>query len=87
MFRLILEADLVVADITIHNANVFYERGIRHALRKRETVLLKGRGGDKTPFDLLADRYLQDEPEAPGPSKTALSHWLRSFRTLLQRDG
>jgi len=39
MFSLIIEADLVVCDITVHNANVFYELGIRHALRKRRTVL------------------------------------------------
>ncbi len=42
MFSLILEADLVVCDITIHNANVFYELGIRHALRKKHTILIKG---------------------------------------------
>src|ERR1041385_1373695 len=42
MFSLILEADLVVCDITINNANVFYELGIRHALRKKRTVLIKG---------------------------------------------
>jgi hypothetical protein len=33
MFSLIIQADLVVCDITAHNANVFYELGIRHALR------------------------------------------------------
>ncbi|MBD0286304.1 MAG: hypothetical protein ICV79_12900, partial [Flavisolibacter sp.] len=33
MFSLLLLADVVIADITIHNANVFYELGIRHALR------------------------------------------------------
>ena len=42
MFSLILEADLVICDVTIHNANVFYELGIRHALRKRCTILIKG---------------------------------------------
>jgi nucleoside 2-deoxyribosyltransferase len=41
MFALILEADLVICDITIHNANVFYELGIRHALKKKHTLLLK----------------------------------------------
>src|SRR5216683_4314518 len=40
MFALIIEADLVVADVTIHNANVFYELGIRHALRKRCSVMI-----------------------------------------------
>ena len=34
MFALILEADIVICDITVHNANVFYELGVRHALRK-----------------------------------------------------
>jgi hypothetical protein len=42
MFALILEADIVICDITVHNANVFYELGIRHALRKKHTVLIKG---------------------------------------------
>ena len=32
MFQQLLVADIVVADISIHNANVFYELGIRHAL-------------------------------------------------------
>ena len=33
MFRMLVGADLVIADVSIHNANVFYELGIRHALR------------------------------------------------------
>ena len=54
MFGLIFEADVVVCDITILNANVFYELGIRHALRKRSTVMIKGQPTkDGTPFDLL----------------------------------
>jgi len=68
MFALILEADLVVCDITVHNANVFYELGVRHALRKKHTVLIKGEpSADVTPFDLSTDRYLRydvDHPEA-----------------------
>jgi len=59
MFSLIIEADLVICDITVHNANVFYELGIRHALRKRRTVLIKGDPvSDTTPFDVLTDRYV-----------------------------
>lgn len=33
MFQRLLTADLVIADLSIDNANVFYELGIRHALR------------------------------------------------------
>src|SRR5687768_9164732 len=35
MFTQLLMADLVIADVSIHNANVFYELGIRHALRDK----------------------------------------------------
>jgi hypothetical protein len=73
MFALILEADLVVCDITVHNANVFYELGIRHSLRKKRTVLIKGKPtSDGTPFDLLTDRYLAYDIEHPAKSKADL---------------
>lgn len=66
MFRLILEADIVVCDITVHNANVFYELGIRHALRKKHTVMIRGEGSeDKVPFDITTDRYLAYNPAEP----------------------
>ena len=58
MFSLILEADLVICDITLHNANVFYELGIRHALRRRSTLLIRQKSVDSPPFDVLTDRYL-----------------------------
>lgn len=73
MFALILEADLVICDITIHNANVFYELGIRHALRKRHTILIKGQPtADGTPFDVLTDRYLAYEVKDPGKAQEKL---------------
>ena len=61
MFHLLLTADLVVADMSIHNANVFYELGIRHALRDKRTFLIRA-PVDDTPFDLLTDRYLRYDP-------------------------
>jgi hypothetical protein len=66
MFGLILEADIVVCDMTIHNANVFYELGIRHALRKKRSVLIRGTPvADDVPFDNLTDRYLSYDLEKP----------------------
>ncbi|HEY2841416.1 MAG TPA: hypothetical protein VGJ26_19820 [Pirellulales bacterium] len=54
--------------MTIHNANVFYELGIRHALRKKRSVLIRGTPvADGVSFDNLTDRYLAydlDKPEA-----------------------
>jgi len=43
MFQQLLIADLVIADVSIHNANVFYELGIRHSLRPRHTFLIRAR--------------------------------------------
>src|SRR4051794_40255582 len=57
MFSQLLLADIVIADITIHNANVFYELGIRHALRGKTTVLIKCPGFDETPFDIIGYKY------------------------------
>jgi hypothetical protein len=65
MFALIIEADLVICDFTIHNANVFYELGIRHALRKKRTVLIKAKPADAPPFDVLTERYVPYKANAP----------------------
>jgi hypothetical protein len=79
MFGLIIEADLVVCDITVHNANVFYELGIRHALRKKRTVLIKGGPvADSTPFDILTDRYLPYKIDEPGRERDALTDVIRA---------
>ncbi len=42
MFQELLLADLVIADITLDNPNVWYELGIRHGLRARGVVLICG---------------------------------------------
>lgn len=57
MFQELLMADLVVADLTINNPNVWYELGVRHALRSRGVILISG--GVATPaFDVYTDRKL-----------------------------
>src|SRR5919112_966517 len=65
MFSLLLLADIVIADISIHNANVFYELGIRHALRDKKTILLKCPGFNETPFDILGYRYITYDKDEP----------------------
>ena len=58
MFQELLIADLVVADLTLDNPNVWYELGVRHALRARGVVLICG-GHVTTAFDLYTDRKLR----------------------------
>src|ERR1700755_2006407 len=40
MYEQILKADLVVADVSTANATAFYELGVRHALRRRFTIII-----------------------------------------------
>jgi hypothetical protein len=65
MFELLYVADVVIADISIDNANVYYELGVRHALRDRVTVLIRAAAHD-VPFDLRTDRYLAYDAKNPG---------------------
>lgn len=82
MFALILEADIVICDITVHNANVFYELGIRHATRKKSTVLIKGDpSADVTPFDLSTDRYLKYPVAEP---RKALDELVKAVQSSLR---
>ena len=57
MFQELLLADLVLADMSIDNANVFYELGIRHAFRKRGIVHIQA-GRAYMPFDIFNVRTI-----------------------------
>ncbi|HEY9604812.1 MAG TPA: tetratricopeptide repeat-containing protein [Allocoleopsis sp.] len=57
MFQELLLADLVLADLSIDNANVFYELGIRHALRKRGVIHIQS-GRAYMPYDIFNVRTL-----------------------------
>ncbi|HEX2242520.1 MAG TPA: TRAFs-binding domain-containing protein, partial [Gammaproteobacteria bacterium] len=67
MFQELLLADLVVADLSIDNPNVWYELGVRHALRKRGVVQISCRR-DQTPFDVLTERSVRYRIARPSPA-------------------
>lgn len=59
MYDSILKADYVLADLTALNANVLYELGIRHAVKKNTTILICD-NEIKLPFDInhiLVDKF------------------------------
>lgn len=78
MFRELVTADLVIADLSIHNANVFYELGIRHGVRRNATFLLRAKSDRKYPFDLQTDRYLTYDASKPEDSVKTLAHALEA---------
>ena len=52
MYEQLLEADVVVADLSTSNKNAFYELGVRHALRPFTTVVIAEDGIKAFPFDV-----------------------------------
>jgi len=86
MFRLIALSDLVIADVSIHNANVFYELGMRHALRPRHTFLIRYQTGDAYPFDLQTDRYFLYDGQVPEGSSAALAAALHASLSSPDKD-
>ena len=72
MFQELLVADLVLADLTLDNPNVWYELGVRHALRARGVVLVQG-PRSTSPFDIYTDRKLRYgvKDGAPDPATLA----------------
>lgn len=51
MYQQLLNADVVIADLSTSNANAFYELGIRHALRPHTTIVISEQQM-AYPFDL-----------------------------------
>lgn len=78
MFRLLVVADLVIADVSIHNANAFYELGIRHALRPGSTFMIRSETPHQYPFDLQTDRYFLYDAANPGARVEQMAQALRS---------
>ena len=59
MFERLILCDYAIADLTTANANVFYELGVRHAVKRATTVLLFAADGTRLPFDLAPLRTLR----------------------------
>jgi len=80
MFQMLVAYDLVIADISIDNANAFYELGIRHGLRPKGTILMRFSTGKDVPFDLKTDRYIEYDRTDPG---AAVDHLAQAVEQTL----
>lgn len=79
----IYNADLVIADLTDLNPNVFYELGVRHALRNG--TILVALDGTKLPFDVgdLRSVFYKDRV---GAEKEAVPEIQRLIRALSEAE-
>lgn len=88
MFEHLLESDVVIVDITTHNANVFYELGIRHSFRQHTTVLIR-REGERIPFNITSARvvdYNIDTPAKLDASRRQLLECIRDSFHIKDND-
>lgn len=53
----VLNDALVIADLTSHNPNVFYEMAVRHMTRKPMIQIIQK--GERIPFDVFSQRTIQ----------------------------
>jgi tetratricopeptide (TPR) repeat protein len=86
MFERLILCEFAVADLTTANANVFYELGLRHAVRHAGTVLLFARDAGQLPFDaaLLGampyDLQKDGKPADLEKNRRALAEMLQAAR-------
>lgn len=76
MFERLVLSEYAVADLTLANANVYYELGVRHALRPYSTALVFAEG-TRLPFDLGPMRALPYDDRGDRASRTRARDALR----------
>ncbi|MBV9492926.1 MAG: DUF4071 domain-containing protein, partial [Acidobacteria bacterium] len=75
MFERLMLCPFAIADLTTANPNVFYELGIRHAVRQYSTVVIFHRT-ERLPFDIAPERsfaYDIDENGHPTNVEAAIA--------------
>lgn len=78
----LIEDDLVIADLSWHNPNVFYELAIRHAVRKPVVQLI--REVDSLPFDVINSRTIKydlQDPDSWVPARDQLVEHIKAVET------
>jgi nucleoside 2-deoxyribosyltransferase len=80
IYEYLTKADLVIADMSDHNPNVFYEMGFRHALGKPLIPIMVE--GTKIPFDVANLRtitYVTNDLKKANEAKKRLKETIISF--------
>jgi MAP3K TRAFs-binding domain len=86
MYKQLLAADVVIADLSTSNANAIYELGVRHALRPRTTIVMAEKEF-AFPFDISHISILTYEHLGPdigaGEAKRVIDVLTKKLRAVL----
>jgi uncharacterized protein (UPF0297 family) len=80
----LVSADLVVADLTWRNPNVFYELAVRHVTRKPLIQII--RAEEEIPFDVQAMRTVKFELNDPDTLEVARQALGRQVEAVLEEE-
>ncbi len=92
MYERLILCEYAVADLTTANANVFYELGVRHAVRPHSTVMIFAEGG-RLPFDVAPLRALpyglnsDGAPTDPDAARDAIAQRLSETKKAVAEGG
>lgn len=78
----VIEAPLVIADLTDRNPNVFYELAIRHAVKKPLIQLINRK--EQIPFDVASTRIIKfdlTDPDSVERAKEEIANQIQSLHT------
>jgi len=80
----ILNADLIIADVTDHNPNVMFELGYADAARK--PIIVLNQHIDESPFDIKDWRQIHYSPDELADARERLVSFIRGQLTLHTRQ-
>jgi hypothetical protein len=80
--RQVENSQAVIAEISTHNPNVFYELGYAHALRKPAILLVRRQEGQRMPFDVQGYRAIFYD-DSMGGKKTVERSLEQHLRAIL----
>lgn len=84
--RHIANAYITVVDLTGRNPNVFFELGVRFALKRNGTILLV-QDGEEVPFNIKTYRTVVYDPLYDGPQKATQALKAATLRTIEALEG
>ncbi|MFW8594953.1 hypothetical protein [Cribrihabitans neustonicus] len=81
----LMDADLVIADLSGVNPNVFYELGIRHAAQK--PCIMLSNWNPAPPFDVSGVNIIRFVHDDPGTHKTAIERIQNQIQQMEEEKG
>jgi len=82
MYALLMNAELVIADISTYNPNAIYELGVRHAVKPYSTIIIKEEDGN-IPFDISHNRIISYKHLGSEISELEAKKCVRELRELI----